>query len=329
MNGNRVEAGGDSIWAVVLAAGEGTRLRSLTTTRGGLTIPKQFCSLRGGASLLEEAIARAAAVSDRERILSVVAAQHRRWWQPPLRSLASGNVVVQPANKGTAAGLLLPLLHIAQRDPDATIVVLPADHHVRDEPTLARTLRQATRLARVDSRHVYLLGLEPDQPDPELGYIVPGVRTDLAATPVSCFVEKPAPAVARDLVQAGALWNVFILAATARALLGLYAQRHASLVADIATAARQDWHSPQCGQGVARCYPDLPVLDFSRDVLQGQESALRVLTLPACGWSDLGTPHRVAATLSLCGDRHAGPPHGPHTAHLSLADQHSRQQLAR
>jgi len=54
---------GGGTWAVVLAAGEGSRLRALTTTSSGIAVPKQFCSLRGGASLLEEALQRAAAVA--------------------------------------------------------------------------------------------------------------------------------------------------------------------------------------------------------------------------------------------------------------------------
>jgi len=81
-------------------------------------VPKQFCSLRGGASLLDEALARGEAVTSRSRVLAVVAGCHRRWWEGALRSLPPDNVIVQPENKGTAAGLLLPLLHIVTRDPE-------------------------------------------------------------------------------------------------------------------------------------------------------------------------------------------------------------------
>jgi len=100
---------------------------------------------------------------------------------PPMRRL----VVVQPENKGTAPGLLLPLLHIVRRDPNATVVVLPSDHFVRKEGVLARGLQQAVRLARIDYQHVYLLGLVPDEIDPELGYILPGDRVGTAASSVS------------------------------------------------------------------------------------------------------------------------------------------------
>jgi mannose-1-phosphate guanylyltransferase len=104
-----------SNWALVLAAGEGSRLRALTTTNG-VAVPKQFCSLQGGPSLLQEALHRAEAVAPRTRICTIVAEQHRRWWQGPLWALPSQNIIVQPENRGTAAGLLLPLLHIEARD---------------------------------------------------------------------------------------------------------------------------------------------------------------------------------------------------------------------
>ena len=89
-------------WALVLAAGEGSRLRSLTTMRSGVAVPKQFCSLQGGPSLLQEALQRAEAVAPRARICTIVAEQHRRWWEGPLWSLPAQNVIVQPDNRGTA-----------------------------------------------------------------------------------------------------------------------------------------------------------------------------------------------------------------------------------
>jgi mannose-1-phosphate guanylyltransferase len=317
-----------NVWALILAAGEGSRLRGLTTTPGGLSVPKQFCSLQGGASLLEETLWRAESVAERRHMMTVVAAQHRRWWEAPLWSADPENVIVQPENKGTAPGLLLPLLHIVRRDPNATIVVLPSDHFVRKEGVLARGLQQASRLARIDHQHVYLLGLVPDEVDPELGYILPEDRSVMAAASVRQFIEKPSLDLARSLVQDGALWNVFILAASARALLGLYASRYPGLIADMSRAVEKDGDNSLDATAARALYPKLPTLDFSRDVVQGQESRLRVLTVPACGWSDLGTPRRVAETLSRM-EKISNPAQNPgHTAYLSLADQHSRQSYA-
>ena len=162
-------------WALVLAAGEGTRLQALTTTASGVAVPKQFCSLGGGPSLLHDALQRARAVAPPERICAVVAEQHHRWWQTLSSSIPTQNIVVQPRNRGTANGILLPLLQILHRDADASLLVLPSDHYVRNETMLAESLQQA--VAQIDCRHdrIILLGLTPEEADCELGYVVPAV----------------------------------------------------------------------------------------------------------------------------------------------------------
>ncbi len=310
-------------WALVLAAGEGTRLRSLTTTNEGFAVPKQFCSLRGGHSLLEETLSRAEAVATRSHVVTVVAAEHQRWWEAPLSTLPAGNVIVQPQNKGTATGLLLPLLHILCRDPNATVAVLPSDHLVCDESVLIHTLRQATQLARVDDRWVHLLGAEPVQEDAELGYIVPE-KAGATASAVHRFVEKPAARVARELARTGALLNMFIMVATARAFLRLYARQHASLVTQLSKVVDQDRLCRPACPAAERVYPTLRTLDFSRDILQGQESTLRVLKVPDCGWSDLGTPERVADALARHEAYDVREGTVPESVHLNLEQQHFR-----
>jgi mannose-1-phosphate guanylyltransferase len=231
-------------WALVLAAGEGSRLRTLTTTHNGVAVPKQFCSLLGGPSLLQEALQRAETIAPRSRICTIVAAQHRRWWEGPLGSLPPRNVIVQPQNRGTAAGLLLPMLHIAARDPRARVVVLPSDHHVRDELILGRSLRQA--VAMVEMRRV----------------------------------------------------------------------------------ARDDLAEPRKAIATAELYARVPELDFSRHVLEGAQEWLRLMPVPPCGWSDLGTPKRVAEALRhLAEEELVTRPTGP-SASLNLAVQHARLQMA-
>lgn len=140
--------GTKNVWALVLAAGEGHRLRSLTKTESGFHVPKQFCSLHGGPSLFQEALCRAQSITAPERVCTIVASQHGCWWHGALLSLPTSNVIVQPRNCGTANGILLPLLHVLERNPDARSVLLPADDYVQDESTLTQSLRAAVaRLA--------------------------------------------------------------------------------------------------------------------------------------------------------------------------------------
>jgi mannose-1-phosphate guanylyltransferase len=301
-------------WALVLAAGEGSRLRGLTRDERGVAIPKQFCSLQGGPCLLQEALQRAAAVAPLQRICTVVAEQHRRWWTPVLSYLPEENVIAQPQNRGTAHGILLPLLRIAKRDPDAIVVLLPADHYLRNEEAMAHSLRRAADLASYDRGSLYLLGIAPEDPDAELGYIVPTSPSQEDAVGVLRFVEKPNAARAQALLDQGALWNAFIMAASVRALLGLFDNRFTATIAAMRALE---------GAGLQSVYQKLENVDFSRDVLQGKETRLKVLPVPHCGWTDLGTPERVGLILEQLHDsERASPAYFP--AHVSLADQYQR-----
>jgi mannose-1-phosphate guanylyltransferase len=284
-------------WALVLAAGEGNRLHSLTTTSTGVAIPKQFCSLFGGPSLLEEATRRAIQLAPVERVCVVVAAQHRGWWENILGYLPRENVIVQEENRGTAHGILFSIAHILVRDPDAVVAILPADHYLGDEQPLSDALRDAKRLAAKSTRAVFLLGIEPDGPDIELGYIVPRECSKRSPVKVQRFVEKPTVSHALQLLDAGALWNAFVLVASGRALVALFEKHCAETTLQMLTVARRAYNTALATASAIRLYQRLPSVDFSRDILVGQESMLRVLRVPNCGWSDLGTPQCVARVL--------------------------------
>ena len=258
-------------WAVVLAAGEGSRLRSLTRDERGVTVPKQFCSLQGGPCLLQEALQRAASTVPLQRICSVVAEQHRQWWAPILSYLPEQNVFSQPQNKGTAFGILLPLLRILERDPNATVLLLPADHYLSDEKVMAASLRRAAAFAQSDPGSIYLLGVEPDEPDTELGYILPeapGRTSASAVCGLSRNQTRPEPACCSMREHCGMFssWP-----AAVRTLLSLFDNRFATTI-----AAMRGFE----GASLDSIYQNLRSVDFSRDVLQGRESMLKVLTVP-------------------------------------------------
>lgn len=287
------------LWALVLAGGEGRRLRSLTVTAGGTLVPKQFCSLAGGRTLLEDALVRAESLVLRKRICSVVAQQHRQWWQDLLAGLPASNVITQPRNRGTGIGILYPLLQIASRDPEALLILLPADHYVRDELVLRQALRIAVQRVLQDPAMPVLLGMRPERIDPEQGYIVPGMPDERGNKIVRRLVEKPTVAAAGTLIEQGGLWNSLIVIATAQSLIDMFTLRFAPLVLEMQVIVSRLLSGPGVAgwPAVVDLYERLPNLDFSRDLLEDYDSRLRVIEVPHCGWSDLGTPHRVAEAL--------------------------------
>jgi mannose-1-phosphate guanylyltransferase len=306
---------------VVLAAGEGSRLQALTMTASGVAVPKQFCSLGGGDSLLHAALTRARAVAPAERTCVVLAEHHRRWWQPLMLGVPAGNAIQQPSNRGTANGILLPLLHILHRDPEAMLLVLPSDHFVKNETVMAASLRSA--MAHVEEErdhHLLLLGLTPEEHDPELGYIVADGDDPARVRAVSEFVEKPSATAARALIARGAVWNSFIFAARGQALLRAFEARCPDIVGEMQHIVTGT-DPAACRIQLVRLYESLPHVDFSRDILQSSPMLLHVLTVPPCGWSDLGTPRRVGEAVDrydpMARERSARP--GGGAAFLDLA----------
>jgi mannose-1-phosphate guanylyltransferase len=292
------------IWAVVLAAGDGKRLASLTADNHGRHIPKQYCSVQHGLSLLELALVRARTLAAEERVCAVVAKAHEHWWRPMADDMHPGNLIVQPRNRGTGNGVLLALAHILKRDPLARFIILPADHHVLDEAILTRAMQSALAVMTPQSNEIVLFGVEPDDADPDLGYVIPQ-ETTLHDGPmhdvhgVRRFVEKPSRGVAAKLIQEGGLWNSGIIAANGAPLLELFRQRFPDATADMMHAVARTDDPMNPAWSLSHLYERMSDVDFSHHILQLCVSDLEVVRVPHCGWSDLGTPTRVSERVNL------------------------------
>jgi mannose-1-phosphate guanylyltransferase len=269
----------------------------LTTNARGVSTPKQYCSLNGGPSLLQLSLRRALAVTSRERIVTVVNEAHRRWWEAEFATWRGSTVVVQPCNQGTGLGVLLPLLVIAKSDPDAGVLCIPSDHCVEHEDLLAEFLRQATAPEVLDSDKLTLLGMVPTAPDSSFGYLVPVADSAVGMRPVLRFVEKPDASKAAELIRTGSVWSSGIVAGRISQIVGLYPREVPGLMLDLKAIVEYwaDLRNP--GAELGRLYSRHPKVDFSRDVLQRHPEHLQFLTVIPCGWSDVGTPERLANTL--------------------------------
>jgi mannose-1-phosphate guanylyltransferase len=283
-------------WVVILAGGEGRRLSELTVGGDGHPIPKQYCALNGGASLLQLAFRRALAVTTQERTVCIVNDAHRRWWEPLIGGLRH-KVIVQPANRGTGLGILLPLLVIAKTDARAGVVCLPSDHYVEHEDVLAESLRQATAQDVYDSGKITLLGVSPLAADAGFGYVLPSGDAAVGMRSVQRFVEKPDELTTAELIRAGSLWNSGIFSGGVERVIELFPRLVPGMMLDLKSIVEY-WHDTrQPSPELCSLYARHPRIDFSSDVLQKRAEHLQLLALPPCGWSDIGTPTRLAKTL--------------------------------
>ncbi len=289
-----MRSGSRHTWALILAAGDGARIAAYTQDASGRAVPKQYCSFGGPVSLLRRAIDRAERMVAGDRVAIVVADQHRPWWEEELAASPAADVVIQPENKGTAIGLLLGVTHVLRRDPSARFIVFPSDHFVADEDTLHGALVDAVETMRLDDRRIVLLGMVVDELDPEYGWIVCGRPSATGVREVFSFREKPDRDTAALLRKRGALVNGFMLVGTGAALVGLLDQT----IGDVLRAFRTPGLSEDGREQALRdLYPRLPSRDFSRDVLEPQTPQLSVVTVPPCGWTDVGTPARLMMFL--------------------------------
>ena len=280
----------DSLWAIVLAGGQGKRLAPLVTLIHGDELPKQFAILSGQRSLLQQTLDRIAPLIPPERTLVVVNADQELRARGQLEAYPGVQVVVQPHENGTAAGILLPLAVLEAQAPQAKVAIFPSDHHVPNPAPFLEGIRAAA-----DSTGVCLLGMALPEPEPELGWIVADGTSASRPTlmPVRHFVEKPDDAAAAALHREGALCNSFVIVSSVPALGALVQEQLPEHWAALrAWAARGDLRP----RALRRVYDRLMRADFSRAVLE-KSRALEVVRVVGSGWSDWGTPARVLSSL--------------------------------
>lgn len=292
---------GGQLWGIVLAGGEGSRVRDfLQRLRGGRGI-KQFCAVIGRRSMLEHTVARVERVIPRERILVVVSAQHRRDVAEQLTYWPADNIIYQPANRDTAPGILLPLIHVMHRDPLATVAIFPSDHFIVDEARFMSSVQRAVAETQRFPQDLTLLGMTPDRAEEGYGWIEAGKEEARRETrPVLRFWEKPSVLQTQTLLRRKALWNTFVCVARAATIWEMVEQ----VAPDLSQAFRilqQALGSSRVEEVRERVYATLRPVNFSVAVCEPLSSRLRVLPVPDVGWSDWGSAERICATLQQLG----------------------------
>src|SRR5882724_9749365 len=210
------------IWGIVLAGGEGVRLRPLVRRMLGEDRPKQFVKLLGPRSLLRQTLDRTALGISPDRTVVVTVRRHTGYIAEEFKSAAQPPyVLVQPEDRGTAAAILYAAQWIAWRDPAATLAVFPSDHFILGEATFMAHVQEVAGAVERNPDRVMLVGAQPTAPEAEYGWIASGPPIDGARDVVSAvrrFWEKPSDAQAQACLAAGGLWNTAITVARARTL---------------------------------------------------------------------------------------------------------------
>jgi mannose-1-phosphate guanylyltransferase/mannose-6-phosphate isomerase len=281
---------------LILSGGSGTRLWPVSRKN----LPKQFLALAGKGTLFQQTVARTRQLPQVAAPIVVASEDHRFLAADQLLEAGIGNatIVLEPLARNTAPAIALGALQALERDADALLLVLPADHLIGDTAAFVDAVKQATPLAE----HGWLVtfGVRPDRPETGFGYIRRAEAIDEHGFRVEQFVEKPDLATAESyLADGGYDWNsgMFLFKAS-RYLEELHAHAPAML------AAVRDAH--------AKASVDLDFVRIDHDAFAlaadksidyaVMEKTGRAAVIPvSCAWSDIGS----WAALWLTGDKDA------------------------
>jgi mannose-1-phosphate guanylyltransferase len=261
----------------------------------GSRLPKQFLSFGKSRTFLQTTVDRLEGLVPPERIVVVVAACHEGLAREQLAEFPDLEIVAQPRNVGTGPGVLLPLTHVLARDSRAMVALVPSDHDFRSPAKMLEAILTAARAARSGANMV-LIGARADCAAGDLGWIVPKPASRRAsAAPIERFIEKPGPDIAQRLFARGALWNTMLSVARGSALWRLGRQHLPSQTALLEDYAKS-LGSEHAAARLREVYDQLQPADFSRDLVAASRG-LRVTAMEGAGWSDCGTPERLAAAF--------------------------------
>ncbi len=290
------------LWGVVLAGGEGRRLRPLIAHIHSDGRPKQYAVIVGSRSLLRYTLDRVALTVPTDHTVVVTTRAHSRFFAADLSGPGSPATLVQPYDRGTAAGILLPVHWISWRDPAATVAIFPSDHFVADDAAFMRHVETLVGAAGRHPDRIMLLGAEPDSAETGYGWIEPGMElerpprgSDLRL--VRRFWEKPPPEMARTVMERGGLWNTFVMAGRASAFIEAGRKALPLLHERLLRLRENAGDARVSDKALERAYALAPTADFSQSVLMAYPDCLAVSALPPSTWSDWGTPERVIASL--------------------------------
>ena len=283
---------------VILSGGSGTRLWPLSREH----YPKQLLAFAGERSLLQETVLRAEGIGSSGKAVAVAAPlivcneEHRFLVAEQLRELdiAPGEIILEPAGRNTAPALTLAALAIEKQGADPVMLVMPADHVIRDQSAFNSAVSAAAALA--EAGYLVTFGIVPTGPETGYGYIKVGatVRANGGeARAIAAFVEKPDLATAQGYVSSGDyLWNsgMFVMRAS------VWLRAIGEFRSDILSACRRAFAAGSQDRDFFRvdkkafiaCPSDSIDYAVMEKVTAGKNELQAAVVPLSAGWSDVG-----------------------------------------
>ncbi len=268
MTKNTENQGG--LWSVVLAGGDGTRMRAWINASFGVSEPKQFCVLHGEKSMFQSTLDRARRIAPDGKIVAVTVRDFEQ-----ISKIQIGrrhvDLLVQPADRGTAGAIYFALSHIMRCDPGARVVIFPSDHFVEPEATFIESIQGAIELSALIPDKLVLIGATPDRMESDYGYVLPGATIanyggNLLSSVIG-FREKPPAREISSIQKAGGLWSTFIIIGTVQAFFDIAATCISKTI-DVFYRYQQTIDSYQEKTSGECLSQYISPSDFSKDVLQ-------------------------------------------------------------
>lgn len=272
--------------AVVMAGGSGTRF----WPKSRRNRPKQLLKLYGDATMLQQTVARVAPLVPADRVLIITGADQADAVREQLPDLPPENVVAEPCPRDTAPCVGLAARIVANKDPEGTMIVMPADHVIRPAETFLKTVRAAVSVIDADPSAFVTFGIKPTRPETGYGYIERGEslgRPDgIALNRVAQFREKPDRATAeRFLAEGRFAWNSGIFLWRARAILDALAV-HKPAISSALDRIGVALGTPAEAEVIGREFPEMERIPIDKAVMEKADN-VRVLEV-IYDWNDVG-----------------------------------------
>ncbi len=269
-------------YVIIMAGGAGTRFWPFSRSN----YPKQFHDVLGtGRTLLQQTADRFAKVCPSENIYVVTSTEYRDVVQAQLPQLTPQQILLEPVRRNTAPCIAYACYKIGLRNPEANLVVAPADHIILKEEEFVRTIE--TALAATHKEDILVtLGIKPSRPDTGYGYIqyIPSKKS---IKKVKTFTEKPYLELAQKFLESGDyVWNAGIFVWSVKSILKNFGQ-HMPDVAELFDDGKNQFYREGEEAFIKKVYSLCKNISIDYGIMEKADEVYVVLS--DFGWSDLGT----------------------------------------